>query len=76
MKEFDVICNAGEGREMFLVGRHVGRNTLSIRGISVRWYDEKANYFKVAVSGGRVCIFQQNIEDNRWHLLSTWALDT
>ena len=50
MKEFDVICDTGENGEMLPVGLYVDRNNLPIRGISDRWYDKKANYFKVAAS--------------------------
>ena len=75
MKQFDVICDTNEEGEVLPVGLKIGRDVLSIRGINDRWYDEKADYFKVAASDGRLYLLRQDMESKEWSLMHTWQLD-
>ena len=48
---------------------------LSVRGITDRWFDAKANYFKVVASNGIAYLLRQDLEQMNWSIVHTWRLD-
>jgi hypothetical protein len=46
-----------------------------VTGITDRWHDEQATYFKLAASDGHMYLVRCELETNFWSLVREWMLD-
>ena len=46
-----------------------------ILGITDRWHNRDANYFKVAASNGLAYILRHDLETQEWTVEKSWRLD-
>jgi hypothetical protein len=53
----------------------VDGETFSVRGITDRWFDARANYFKVVASNGIAYLLRQDLQQPIWTVVHAWRLD-
>jgi hypothetical protein len=68
MSIFEVICNRNEQGESVPARIVFERDIMSIRGISDRWQDGTADYFKVVASDGETYLLRQALDGGDWSL--------
>ena len=74
-EKFSVVAEAGrdgepEPRAVVVEGRRY-----EVVGISDRWHDEKATYFKLLASDGHMYLVRCELKANRWSLVREWMLN-
>ena len=50
-------------------------NRFPILGVTDRWYDPDARYFKVAAANGYAYLLRQDLETQGWSVEHVWLLD-
>lgn len=46
-----------------------------VTGITDRWHDEQATYYKLLASDGHMYLVRRELETNYWSLVREWMLD-
>lgn len=53
----------------------IGGDIFSILGITDRWHDLRAAYFKVVASNGYTYLLRRDLDTKSWSVEHTWQLD-
>jgi hypothetical protein len=70
-----VVAEAGQDGEPEPRAVVINGQRHEVVGISDRWHNEKATYFKLAASDGHMYLVRCELETNFWSLVREWMLN-
>jgi hypothetical protein len=74
-EKFSVVAESGQDGEPEPRAVVIDGERHEVTGITDRWHDEQATYFKLAASDGHMYLVRCELETNFWSLVREWMLD-